>query len=214
MAVKHFFEIFFVKHKLFFFFPCPCTARCYCRRMTELQGKAIKRIYDVFAKAEIVHNMTFRLPTISFKLKGRRAGYVMPSSFKLALNNELLHIYGDEFINDTPGHEAAHLIAYQVYGYMIEPHGKEWKKVMTDICGQNPSRCHNFEVKTRNEYICKCDKTIYISTTKHNRILRGNARFYCTTCKTEIRWKKLYEKVTVNSPTVQIAPKIPATIYR
>jgi SprT protein len=181
--------------------------------MTELQAKAIKRINEAYDMACKFYNMSFILPTISFKLKGRRAGYAQCFVNKIALNNDMLHAYGDVFINDTPGHEAAHLIARHVYGHNIMPHGCEWKKVMR-VIGQEPSRCHNFEVKTRNEYICKCDKTIYISTTKHNRILRGNARFYCTTCKTEIRWKKLYEKVTVNSPTVQVSPQISATIYR
>jgi SprT protein len=182
--------------------------------MTELQAKAIKRIYAVYEKAESIYGVSFKLPDISFKLKGRRAGYVIPAYNKLALNNELLHTYGDEFINDTPGHEAAHLIAYQAYGYMIEPHGKEWKKVMTTVCEQDPTRCHNFEVKTRNEYICKCSKSIYLSTTKHNRVLRGDDRYYCKTCNAEIKWKKLYEKAAFNSPVVQVSPQISATIYR
>ena len=170
--------------------------------MTELQGKAIKRIYAVYAKAESIYGVSFKLPDISFKLKGRRAGYVIPAYNKLALNNELLHAYGDEFINDTPGHEAAHLIAYQAYGYNIEPHGIAWKKVMVNVCGQSPTRCHVFEVKTNHEYICKCDKIIYLSTTKHNRILKGDNRYYCKVCNTEIKWKKLHENKTTQFFTV------------
>lgn len=172
--------------------------------MTELQTKAIERIREVYAKAESVYSTAFRLPTVSFRLKGRRAGYAIPAYNKITLNNDMLHRNGDAYISDTPGHEAAHLIAYDVYGYMIDPHGKEWKKVMIEVCGQSPNRCHNFEVITRHEYICKCDKTIYLSTTKHNRIIKGRARYYCTSCKIEIRWKKLYEKVTVNSPAISI----------
>ena len=170
--------------------------------MTELQSKAIKRIKEVYAKAEDVYGIPLTFPIVSFKLKGRRAGYVIPAYNKLTLNDALLHEHGDNFINDTPGHEAAHLIAYAVYGYNIEPHGTAWKKVMVKVCGQSPTRCHTYEVKTRNEYICKCDKIIYVSTTKHNRILRGHDRYYCKTCNVEIRWKKLYEKITINTPAI------------
>jgi SprT protein len=179
--------------------------------MTELQTKAIERIRQVYAKAELIYGRSFKFPTVSFKLKGRRAGSAIPAYNKLILNNDMLHRNGDAFVNDTPGHEAAHLIAYDVYGYMIEPHGKEWKKVMLDVCNQQANRCHNFEVVTRHEYICKCENTIYVSTTKHNRIIKGRSRYYCTTCKVEIRWKKLYEKVTVNTPTVSVSQKIIAT---
>lgn len=168
--------------------------------MTELQAKAIKRIKDVYAKAEDIYGVPFTFPIVSFRLKGRRAGYVVVILNKLALNNALLHDHGEDFINDTPGHEAAHLIAYAVYGYNIEPHGQEWKKVMIKVCGQEPTRCHLLEVKTNHEYFCSCDKTIYVSTTKHNRILRGQGRYSCNICKTEIRWKKLYEKVAIFSP--------------
>jgi SprT protein len=170
--------------------------------MTELQAKAIKRIKEVYAKAEDIYGIPLTLPTISFNLKGRRAGYVIPAYNKLALNNELLHQNGDVFINDTVGHEAAHLIAYAVYGYNIEPHGTAWKKVMVNVCGQSPTRCHAYEVKTKNEYVCKCDKTIYVSTTKHNRMLKGENRYYCTICNTEIKWKKLHENKTPQLFTV------------
>ena len=180
--------------------------------MTEMQSKALKRVREVYAKAEEIYGVPLTFPIISFRLKGRRAGYAVPAHNKIAFNNDMLHQNGDAFINDTVGHEAAHLIAYSVYGYNIEPHGKEWKKVMITVCGQSPTRCHTYEVKTKNEYICKCDKTIYISTTKHNRILRGQGRYFCTSCKTEIKWKKLYEKVTISTPTIQIHSQVIATI--
>jgi SprT protein len=171
--------------------------------MTELQAKAIKRINEAYDMASKFYNMSFILPTISFKLKGRRAGYAQCFVNKIVLNNDMLHANGDTFINDTPGHEAAHLIARDVYGHSIMPHGCEWKKVMR-VIGQEPTRCHTFEVVTRHQYFCNCN----------DRILKNRVKYQCMTCKTEIRWKKLYEKVTVNPPTVQVSPQISATIYR
>lgn len=163
--------------------------------MTELQAKAIKRIKDVYAKAEDIYGIPLAFPIVSFRLKGRRAGYVVVILNKLALNNDLLHDHGEDFINDTPGHEAAHLISYAVYGYNIEPHGQEWKKVMIKVCGQQPTRCHLLEVKTNHIYSCNCNKPIYLSTTRHNKYLTGQ-RFYCKTCKAEIKWNKLHENKT------------------
>lgn len=175
--------------------------------MTELQVKAIERIKEVYAKAESVYGVSFKLPTISFKLKGRRAGYAIPAYNSITLNNDMLNRNGDAFINDTPGHEAAHLIAYDVYGYMIDPHGKEWKKVMVDVCGQEPNRCHNFEVVTRHEYFCNCTETIYLSTTKHNRYIKGRTKYYCKKCKVPIKWKKLYEKTSIISSVIKFCKK-------
>lgn len=192
-CLSSFFLNFYCQAQFFFIFPCAYSARCYCKDMTELQGKAIKRIYAVYEKAESIHGECFKLPSISFKLKGCRAGYVIPAYDKLVLNNDMLHTYGEKFINDTPGHEAAHLIAYQLYGYGIEPHGKEWKKVMIEICEQQPHRCHNFKVKTNNVYSCKCSSEIHISTTKHNLILSGKKKYFCTKCNSIIQWNKLNE---------------------
>ena len=107
--------------------------------MTELQAKAINRIHDAFQTASQFYSKDFNLPTISFKLKGRRAGYASYTRNKVALNNEMLHANGDAFINDTPGHEAAHLIAYHVYGTSIRPHGIEWKKGLTKNITKNNS---------------------------------------------------------------------------
>ena len=177
--------------------------------MTELQAKAIKRINEAFDMASKFYNMSFILPTISFKLKGRRAGYAQCFVNKIALNNDMLHANGDTFINDTPGHEAAHLIARHVYGYTIAPHGCEWKKVMR-VIGQEPSRCHTFEVVTRHQYFCNCNDRIFISTTKHNRILKNRAKYQCMNCKTEIRWKKLYEKTTIFPSVVSVNQEVTA----
>lgn len=203
--------------KIFFHFgddfPCPSSRRCYCQPVTELQAKAINRIHEAFQVASKFYSKDFKLPTISFKLKGRRAGYASCYRNKIALNNEMLHANGDAFIKDTPGHEAAHLIAYYVYGLGIKPHGSQWEEVMEAI-GQQAKRCHSFEVVTRHQYFCKCNDRIFLSTQKHNRILTRKIVFYCKNCQETIRWSKLYEKAAIHSPTVQVTPKISATIYR
>jgi SprT protein len=181
--------------------------------MTELQAKAINRIHDAFQTASKFYSKDFNLPTISFKLKGRRAGYASFYRNKVALNNEMLHANGDAFISDTPGHEAAHLIAYHVYGTSIRPHGIEWKKVMR-VIGQEPNRCHSFEVVTRYRYFCKCSDRIFLTTQKHNRMQTRKTVFYCKNCKETIRWSKLYDKSIYSVKSDQDNPQTVPSLYR
>jgi len=180
--------------------------------MTELQEKTIQRIREVFAKAQQMYGMEFPMPTITFKLKGKRGGYAMVRKNLIAINNDMLHRNGDAFIKDVPGHEAAHIIARKIYPFAIDSHGAEWATVMRNVAFQEPKRCHNFVVVTRNEYFCKCTDTIYVSTTIHNRILKGKS-YHCKICKSTIFWKKLYGKTTISSATVPVCQKtVPASI--
>lgn len=178
--------------------------------MTELQVKAIERIKEVFANAHKMYGMDFTLPTITFKLKGRRGGYAMAYRNLIAINNDMLHQNGDSFIKDVPGHEAAHIITRKLYPYAVNSHGAEWATVMRNVAYQEPTRCHNFPVITKNEYFCKCTDTIYISTTIHNRILK-NKSYSCKKCGSKIMWKKLYEKAAIYPSTISVGQKVSAS---
>ena len=181
--------------------------------MTELQVKAIERIKQVFANAHRMYGIDFKLPTITFKLKGKRGGYAMAYKNLIAINDEMLHRNGDAFIKDVPGHEAAHIITRKIYPFAVDSHGSEWAAVMRNVAYQEPKRCHDFVVVTKNEYFCKCTDTIYISTTIHNRILK-NKSYSCKKCRTPIKWKKLYEKAAIYPSTVSVNQEIiPATNY-
>ena len=177
--------------------------------MTELQAKAIERIREVCAKAETFYGFKINLPTVTFKLKGSRGGYAMAYKNLIAINNEMLHRNGDAFIKDVPGHEAAHIIARKIYPFAVDSHGVEWATVMRNVAFQEPKRCHDFVVVTRNEYFCKCTDTIYVSTTIHNRIIKGKI-YSCKKCKSKVMWKKLYEKVAINSPAISVGSQVTA----
>ena len=177
--------------------------------MTELQAKAIKRIQEVFAKAQEMYGVDFIAPTITFKLKGRRGGYAMAYKNIIAINNEMLHRNGDAFIKNVPGHEAAHIIARKIYPFAVDSHGVEWATIMRNVANQEPTRCHDFTVVTRNEYFCKCTDTIYVSTVTHNRILKGK-NYSCKKCGTKVMWKKLYEKADIFPSFTSINQKVAA----
>ena len=158
---------------------------------THMEGETInlllaakKRIEEVYLIAEKAYGTSFVRPFINFKLKGARAGIAYPLRNEIKLNKDLLLQNGESFILDTPGHEAAHLLARTLYGPFIRSHGPEWQKVMITI-GQEPKRCHAFKVITNHKYVCKCSE-YFLSTTRHNRYLKGHSRYHCTKCKSQL----------------------------
>ena len=162
----------------------------------ELQDKCRQQIERAYQICENHFKHSFKRPEVRFDLRGYRAGVAYLNKNLIRLNQTLLQENGDIFINDTPGHEAAHLINRALYGMFVKPHGAEWVRIM-GIIGQSASRCHDFQVKTNHVYSCKCEKKHYLSTTKHNRILSGRSLFRCLTCNTHIKWDKLNEKAAI-----------------
>lgn len=161
----------------------------------ELKKACLERIDTVYRQCEAMYNKKFTRPAVSFKLVGRVAGRAFYYRNRISLNLQLLIENGEDFVNDTPGHEAAHLIAFALHGGDIRPHGSEWREIMLDI-GQNPNRCHNFKttparIHKKHVYFCVCKKH-EVSTTLHNRMLRGR-RYICKKCGAYLKWEK-YEK--------------------
>jgi len=158
-----------------------------------LQKACIERINQVFDTCEQYFNRRFFRPKIDFSLRGRTAGRAFHFQNLIKLNAKILVENGDKFIADTPGHEAAHIIARYVFGNCIRPHGNEWAKVMA-VINQPATRCHNFEVKTKNVYICNCpERKHYVSTRMHNNVLRGTHNVSCILCSGKLTWINLAE---------------------
>lgn len=159
----------------------------------QLMNLAQQRIEQVYQDAEAKYQKTFPRPKIGFGIRGRVAGRAFYYQNKIELNFALLLQEKENFISRTPGHEAAHLIAFQLYGGGIKPHGIEWKSVMR-VIGQDPSRCHNFEVKTNYIYICKCQK-YYFSVRRHRSFLSGKMHYSCKNCNSRLQPLKWNENV-------------------
>lgn len=147
-----------------------------------------ERIEAVYQICEKRYNRTFPRPTVDFAIRGRTAGRAFYLRNHISFNKMLLMQEGDNFIKSTPGHEVAHLVAHLVYGNEISSHGNEWRSVMIAI-GQAPDRCHDFEVRTGNVYLCKCpNREHHLSTRMHNSIQAGKNRI-CSYCKSRIVFK-------------------------
>ena len=56
---------------------------------------------------------------------------------------QLLNENTDHFIEQTVGHEWAHLAAANLHGHKIRSHGPEWKAVMHKL-GLDAARCHAY----------------------------------------------------------------------
>jgi len=95
----------------------------------------------------------------------------------------------DHIINNTIGHEFAHLLTWKLYGQegltnpsgSIRHHGKEWKSVMCSL-GLDPNRCHTLETpknrkrkkQSRWAVPCgDCGEVFRLTTTMRNRVKKG-----------------------------------------
>lgn len=173
--------------------PCLCSTSEYCKGMTfeTLKTQVENEILQAYIIAEKYFGPRFELPTINYDLRGTKAGTANYVTNTINLNKKILLDNPKEFIQRTPGHEAAHLITRKMFGRFVASHGKEWKRVM-GILGLPAVRCHNYVVKTDHEYSCKCeDKTHYLSTIRHNRIQKRQQFWYCKHCGEQLAWKKL-----------------------
>jgi SprT protein len=160
------------------------------KMIEDLKIETLRRIEEVYQKFETHYQRNFVRPIINFDLKGNRSGVAYFYSNLIRLNANLLLDYKKEFIQRTPGHEVAHLVARFVYGEAIKSHGAEWQFAMR-VIEQKPERCHSFIVKTKNIYHCNCDQIHYLSTRRHNQSLRGDITMTCQVCKNKLIWEKI-----------------------
>ena len=136
-----------------------------------------------------------------------------PTGIKLSL--KLLQLNGEDFVARTPGHEAAHIVDYVVFGNA--GHGATWQRVMR-LFGQPVERCHNFEVprspRKPHDAHCNCT-THHVSTVMFNRIKAGGM-YTCRKCKADLKpGTKPEEKPVVKlagfDKPKKAAPKKPAS---
>lgn len=155
----------------------------------EVRQAIAARVEEVFRIMEQKKDRQFERPTIAYDLTGARAGTATYDSRLLRFNLRLAIENQQAFLDDTPGHEAAHLISYDLFGQRGAGHGSLWRSVMAQI-GQKPKRCHSFEVKhNRIKYVCACPERVhYLSTRMHNSILNGQL-YNCRFCR-----RHLYEE--------------------
>jgi len=159
-----------------------------------LRERVLARTRELLRRAEERYGSRLPMPEIRFDLRGRAAGQarmLAARRFRLRYNPELLAGNPVDFIAQTVAHEVAHLVAYEVFGRAIRPHGPEWRSVMA-LFGVPALRCHNYPVAAsegrrlvRYAYHCGCG-THELSSIRHNRVRRGQ-RYCCRACRQPLR---------------------------
>lgn len=129
-------------------------------------------------------------PVLRFDLRGQAAGqarWQRGRQPELRFNLAVARRHADDFVHVTVAHEVAHLVTYQCHGH-TRPHGPEWQSVMRHFGIMDPRRCHNYDVESnqvrhqrRWHYECRC-RIHQLSTTRHNRVQRGQASYHCRRC--------------------------------
>lgn len=146
------------------------------------------RVEDCYRQAEAFFKRPFTRPEVSLRLRGLKAGVAHLTENKLRFNAQLYRENREHFLRQTVAHEVAHLVAHQMFGPRIAPHGEEWQLIMRGVYGLSPDRCHSYEVQrraqTRYLYRCACGEggEFPFSAQRHRLVTEGR-RYYCRRCK-------------------------------
>lgn len=155
-------------------------------------------------QAEAIFECAFERIPVLFDLKGRSAGMFRLTGKQRVIryNPWIFAKYFAENLHDTVAHEVAHYVVHEVFGHRARAHGEEWCDLM--VCfGANPSATFDLDLsgipqrrQATHPYRCHC-QLHEVSTTRHNRILRGRGRYHCRYCDGEL----------VYAPESQILPE-------
>lgn len=143
------------------------------------------------------------MPGVQLNLRGQVAGKAWPQSNRLAFNALLYEQNREHFLQQTVAHEVAHLLAWQIYGPQIKPHGREWQGIMQDVFGLPALRCHTYQLPPRLKnlygYQCGCpQKSHDLSAWRHGRIQRGRATYLCRRCNSPLTFSGHARQQLVN----------------
>ncbi len=154
------------------------------------QRRVVAATEHYVLRAGAIFGRRFRQVPVLFDLGGRTAGM-----FKLVgrrgwirYNPWIFGKYFEENLCDTVPHEVAHFVVHELYGSRgIKPHGRQWRGVMEHF-GADQGVTFNIDLEgfpqrqqRTHPYRCGC-RVHDVSSTRHNRVLRGQGSYYCRLC--------------------------------
>lgn len=149
-----------------------------------------QQVEALYQLAEQRFGRTFVRPRVRLDLSGRSAGQAWLEKKELRFNRALLERYPEDFIQQTVPHEVAHLLARELCGPRIRPHGPEWQQLMTGLFKRPAQVRHQYQLppsrRYRFRYRCDCQE-LQLSATRHNRARKG-AQYLCRECRTPLRF--------------------------
>ncbi|MCL7461686.1 SprT family zinc-dependent metalloprotease [Pseudomonas sp. NW5] len=155
-----------------------------------MPDQLLARVEACYQQAERFFTRSFARPSVSLRLRGLKAGVAHLQENHLRFNAQLYRENRVHFLQQTVAHEVAHLIAHQLYGASIRPHGPQWQAIMTRVYGLPAERCHHYAVKRpqRVHYLYRCacpDGQFPFTARRHALVLEGR-RYLCRRCRTAL----------------------------
>ncbi len=155
------------------------------------RAKVLEQTQFFIDCAEDIYRVKFPSVSVAFDLSGRTAGMykVVGRQRCIRYNPWIFAKYFDESFTGTVPHEVAHFAIDQVYGLCrVKPHGMEWQALMAAF-GADPGVTFDLDLsgipqrqQLRHRYFCPC-QLHEVSTTRHNRMVRGKAIYHCMRCR-------------------------------
>ncbi|MDT0594021.1 SprT family zinc-dependent metalloprotease [Glaciecola petra] len=168
-----------------------------CKAPEALISLAQKRLKILFKHAQEAllseHNALLcaelKIPRIELGQRGKVAGSAHLQHNLIKLNTLLFEQNKQYFLDEVIAHELAHILVYQLYG-PTKPHGKEWQHIMRSVFERIPHTKHGLDISNigikQVAYKCGCD-TVYLSMTRHNKIIKGKQQYVCKKCRQTLR---------------------------
>ena len=154
------------------------------------QARVRELTQDCVTRACALFGREFVTPPVLFDLSGRAAGQyrVRRGEAAIRYNPWIFARYYDDNLASTVPHEVAHFVVDQVWGLRrVRAHGPEWRSVMQAL-GAEPRATARYDLsglpvrrQRRFAYRCAC-RNHELTSCRHNRILRGEARYHCRRC--------------------------------
>lgn len=157
-----------------------------------LLDQLTQKISFSYLLAEQFFNRSLIRPSIRLDLRGQSAGSANPTTHLLRFNKVLFLANHQHFLTQTVPHEVAHLVAYEVFGSTIKPHGKEWQHIMHSVYQLPAERCHHYQLTKKAKryflYACQCKKLLHpLSARRHHLIAQGY-QYICKHCKETLKF--------------------------
>lgn len=150
------------------------------------------RVEACYRQAEAFFKRSFARPRVDFRLRGQKAGVAHLHENRLRFNPRLYQENHEDFLRQTVAHEVAHLIAHQLFGDTIQPHGEEWQLIMRGVYELPPQRCHNYPVERRQStrfiYHCDCPDGEFPFSAQRHRLVAKGRRYFCRRCRATLRF--------------------------
>ena len=152
-----------------------------------LEHALLARVEACYQLAEQHFGRPFARPQVSLQLRGQRAGVAHLQENRLRFNLQLYRENQQDFLHQTVAHEVAHLLAHQLYGRGIRPHGREWQELMRGVYQLEPARCHQYQVPARRSrsyiYVCACPEREFAFTPQRHALVRQGRGYLCRACR-------------------------------